>query len=70
MDRALKERVIGIVVLVAFAVIIVPVFLDGPPDDDAVVTETLLLPGQNPEGRKQQTIVLDRDRSEPVPGGP
>lgn len=67
MDRALKERIIGIVVLVVFAVIIVPVFLDGPADDAAIVTETLVLPGQNPETRKQQTIVLDRDRSEPVP---
>lgn len=67
MDRALKERIIGIIVLVVFAVIIVPVFLDGPPEDEAVITETLVLPGQNPEARKQQTIVLDRDRSEPVP---
>jgi DedD protein len=67
MDRALKERIIGIVVLVVFAVIVVPVFLDGPANDSAVITETLVLPGQNPEARKQQTIVLDRDRSEPVP---
>jgi DedD protein len=67
MDRALKERIIGIVVLVVFAVIIVPVFLDGSSDEPAVVSETLVLPGQNPEARKQQTIVLDRDRSEPLP---
>jgi DedD protein len=67
MDRALKERIIGIVVLVVFAVIIVPVFLDGSADEPAVVSETLVLPGQNPETRKQQTIVLDRDRSEPLP---
>jgi DedD protein len=67
MDRALKERIIGIIVLVVFAVIIVPVFLDGPADDASIVTETLVLPGQDPEARKQQTIVLDRDRSEPVP---
>ena len=67
MDRALKERIIGVVVLVVFAVIIVPVFLDGSADQPAVVSETLVLPGQNPETRKQQTIVLDRDRSEPLP---
>ena len=67
MDRALKERIIGVVVLVVFAVIIVPVFLDGPSDDAEVISESLLLPGQDPESRKQQTIVLDRDRSEPVP---
>jgi DedD protein len=67
MDRALKERIIGITVLVVFAVIIVPVFLNGPADDTEVLTETLVLPGQDAEARKQQTIVLDRDRSEPLP---
>lgn len=67
MDRALKERVIGVIVLVVFAVIIVPVFLDGPPDQAEVISESLLLPGQNGEAQKQQTIVLDRDRDEPVP---
>jgi len=66
-DRALKERIIGVIVLVVFAVIIVPVFLDGPSDEAEVVSESLVLPGQNPEARKQQTIVLERDRSEPVP---
>lgn len=67
MERALKERIIGVIVLVVFAVIIVPVFLDGPPDQSDVISESLLLPGQNSEARKQQTIVLDRDRDEPVP---
>jgi DedD protein len=67
MDRALKERIIGVIVLVVFAVIIVPVFLDGPADPSEVISESLLLPGQNSEAQKQQTIVLDRDRDEPVP---
>ena len=67
MDRALKERIIGVIVLVVFAVIIVPVFLDGPADQSDVISESLLLPGQNSEAQKQQTIVLDRDRDEPVP---
>lgn len=67
MDRALKERIIGVIVLVVFAIIIVPVFLDGPPDESEVISESLLLPGQNSEAQKQQTIVLDRDRDEPVP---
>ncbi len=67
MDRALKERIIGVIVLVVFAVIIVPVFLDGPSDQSEVISESLLLPGQNGETQKQQTIVLDRDRDEPVP---
>ena len=65
MERALKERIIGAVVLVVFVVLVVPVFLDGPPDDGKVVSERVLLPGQ--EDQKTQTVVLDRDRTEPVP---
>lgn len=65
MERALKERIIGAVVLVVFAVLIVPVFLDGPPADGDIVTERVLLPGQ--EGQETQTVVLDRDRKDPVP---
>jgi len=67
MDRALKERIIGAAVLVAFAVLVVPVFLDGPDDDVEMITESVTLPGQNNQERKQQTIVLERDRTEPVP---
>lgn len=66
MERALKERIIGAAVLVLFVVLVVPIFLDGPPDDDEMVSERVLLPGQ--EEQKTQTVVLDRDRSEPVPG--
>ncbi len=65
MERALKERIIGAAVLVLFVVLVVPVFLDGPPSDAEIVSERLLLPGQ--EGQKTQTVVLDRDRTEPVP---
>lgn len=66
-DRALKERIIGAAVLVTFVVLVVPVFLDGPSQDAEIVSESVTLPGQNPDDRKQQTIVLERDRSEPVP---
>jgi DedD protein len=65
MERALKERIIGAVVLVVFVVLVVPIFLDGPPADGETVTERVLLPGQ--DGQKTQTVVLDRDRTEPVP---
>ena len=65
MERALKERIIGAVVLVVFAVLVVPIFLDGPPGDGEIVTERVLLPGQ--EDQKTQTVVLDRDRKDPVP---
>ena len=66
-DRALKERIIGAIVLVIFAVLVVPVFLDGPSEDQQIISESVTLPGQNNQERKQQTITLDRDRSEPVP---
>ncbi len=66
-DRAVKERVIGAIVLVVFAVLVVPVFLDGPTEEEEIVSEAVTLPGQNNQERKQQTITLDRDRNEPVP---
>lgn len=65
MERALKERIIGAAVLVIFAVLIVPVFLDGPPADGELITERVLLPGQ--EGQETQTVVLERDGTDPVP---
>ena len=68
MERALKERIIGAVVLVVFVVLVVPIFLDGPPEDEEIVSERVLLPGQ--EDQKNQTVVLDRNRTQPVPAAP
>lgn len=68
MERALKERIIGAVVLVIVVVLVVPVFLDGPVDESAGVSERIDLPGQDSEGTR--TVVLERDRSEPVPATP
>ena len=67
MDRALQERVIGAIVLVVAAVLIVPVFLDGPASDSGAVVEGVTLPGQNAAQPAAKRIVLNRDRSEPVP---
>ena len=67
MDRALKERVIGAIVLVVMAVLVVPVFLDGPSTDVDMVSSIVALPGQNGQESVTQTVVLNRDRSEPVP---
>ena len=64
MERALKERIIGAAVLVIFVVLVVPVFLDGPPSDE-FVSERVVLPGQ--EGQDNKTVILDRERSVPVP---
>lgn len=65
MERALKERIIGAVVLVVFVVLVVPIFLDGPADESNIVSERVLLPGQEPQDTK--VVVLDRERSVPIP---
>ncbi len=65
MERALKERIIGAVVLVAVVVLVVPVFLDGSDDGAAMRTEHVPLPGSGEQ--KTQTVVLERNREEPVP---
>lgn len=65
MDRALKERIIGAAVLVLVVVLVVPVFLDGPPGADEIVSKSVPLPGQ--ADQETQTVVLERDRENPVP---
>lgn len=67
MDRLIKERLVGAIVLVVLAVLVVPVFLDGPPQEPEVIVETLALPGQEGQVTERKTIVLERNRSEPVP---
>lgn len=66
MDRALKERIIGAIVLVMFVVLVVPIFLDGPTTSDEIISEQVPLPGQ--AGNENSTVVLARDRTQPVPG--
>ncbi len=65
MDRALKERIIGAIILVLFVVLVVPVFLDGRADNGEIISEHVPLPGQS--GGQNRTVVLNRDRTEPVP---
>ena len=65
MDRALKERIIGAIILVLFVVLVVPVFLDGTANDREMISESVPLPGQS--GEQNRTVVLKRDRTEPVP---
>jgi len=65
MERALKERIIGAAVLVVVVVLVVPVFLDGRPGGGEIVSERVPLPGQAEQ--KSQTVVLNRDRKDPVP---
>lgn len=66
MDRALKERIIGAVVLVLFVVLVVPIFLDGPPGEGDIIRKSVPLPGQS-EQEAQKTVVLKVDREDPMP---
>ncbi len=66
-DRELKERVIGAIVLVGVTVLVVPVFLDGPSGETEIVSKAVALPGQSQREGEMQTVVLNRDRQEPVP---
>ncbi|MBT8091225.1 MAG: SPOR domain-containing protein [Gammaproteobacteria bacterium] len=61
----MKERIIGAAILVSFVVLVVPIFLDGPPGENEIVSERVLLPGQDEQ--KTQTVVLERNRTDPVP---
>src|SRR5690606_33606864 len=71
MDRALKERIVGAVVLVAIVVLVVPVFLDGPaPEGREMISEPVLLPGQSREPGERRKVVLERDREQPLPDTP
>lgn len=67
MDKALKERIIGAIVLVVFVVLVVPVFLDGSAGEVENLQEKISLPGQASDTRQQKTVVLERDRDQPVP---
>lgn len=65
MDRQAKERLIGAIVLVAAVWLVLPVFLDGPGDQDAVEdVRELTLPQldeqeSSPSSVKRQVVVLD-----------
>jgi len=72
-DSALKERLVGAVVLVALGVWLIPLFLDGPQDAGVTVDgqRTLKLPVPNPAtpDRQTKTIRLDGSKtpSRPAP---
>ena len=51
MDQALKQRLVGAVVLIALAVIFLPVFISGPQDDDAIAERQQILVPPAPDSR-------------------
>jgi len=49
MDTALKQRLVGASVLIALAVVVLPMLLGGRPDSDVQETQKIELPSQPPE---------------------
>ncbi len=68
MDRGLKERLVGAVVLVVLGVWLVPRVLDGPGQSGRTESEALQLPAPTQSvPLRTQTIILDNDREPPTP---
>jgi len=79
MDKAIKQRMVGASVLIALAVIILPMLLGGRPDGESLQTRKIELPAQPPElsfeirrypigeqGSEQQAKKDESARDEPV----
>ena len=79
MDKALKQRMVGASVLIALAVIVLPMLLGGRPDGENQQTRKIELPAQPPElsfetrrypigerGAQQQTKKDESTQAEPV----
>lgn len=49
MDKALKQRLVGASVLIALAVIVLPMLLGGRPEDESQQTRAIEIPAQPPE---------------------
>lgn len=69
MDRQLKERIVGAAVLVALAVIFIPVILDGPDSDNRTVA--MPLPPQAGDPADMETHRIDLNQAaQPVQDTP
>jgi len=69
MERRLKERVVGAVLLVLAGVIVIPWLLDGR-DAPRDVTQPLELPGDSDASMETRVIELDAARPAPAPAEP
>ena len=64
MVHLLKQRLIGAIVLVAFVVITVPLFLDG---QKVIMMNKSLIPEKQQKENNRETIILDLKRNSPIP---
>lgn len=60
MDRQLKERLVGVGVIVALMIVFVPMILDGP-ETAGMHSKPVDLPRQDRSGWKEKTFSLERD---------
>lgn len=58
MDQTTKQRLVGAIVLVGAILWIVPVFLDGPAEEPATISETVELPGVSLNANQRETVDL------------
>jgi DedD protein len=65
MNRQLKERIVGAIVIVALGIIVIPWLLDGPSQSPREVEQAIELPAVEPSGRTY-TIPLDPAGGPPV----
>jgi DedD protein len=66
MERKLKERVVGAVFLVLAAVLIIPLFLDGPDPQPAGSRPSVSLPPAEDSDGRTSTVRLDQARDTPI----
>lgn len=66
MDRKLKERIVGAVLLVLAAVLVIPLFLDGPDPETRVERPAVALPPADDTDARTRTVRLEQQRDTPT----
>ncbi len=66
MDRKLKERIVGAVLLVLAAVLVIPLFLDGPDPETRVERPAVTLPPADDTDARTRTVRLEQQRDTPT----
>ena len=66
MERQLKERVVGAVLLVLAAVLIIPLFLDGPDPGSDEARRSVALPPAEDTDVRTRTVRLEQSRDTPT----
>ncbi|MCC5868213.1 MAG: SPOR domain-containing protein [Gammaproteobacteria bacterium] len=66
MERQLKERVVGAVLLVLAAVLIIPLFLDGPDPGTGEARPSVALPPAEDTDARTRTVRLEQSRDTPT----